>query len=311
MKFGTSAASFVVNGNSSITATAPPGTGGTQVGITVTGPGGTSALTPADVFTYGPIVTGISPSTGSTLGGTTVVIRGAGFTGATAVDFGSVPATRFTVSSATLITATSPANAAGATAVTVTAPGGTSPTSPVDAFTSIAPAPMVSALSPSSGPSGGGTVVTLSGQSFTGATLVSFGGIPATSFTVNSANSLTATAPPGVPESVVGVTVTGPGGTSTVNANEDYTYGPLVTAVTPGSGSHLGGTTVTIKGVGLTGATAVNFGTTPVTSGLGINGTGTQITVAAPPGTAGTVNVTVTVGGTTTTTNSVARYTYF
>jgi hypothetical protein len=128
---------------------------------------------------------------------------------------------------------------------------------------------------------------------------------------VNSTTSISATAPPGTPTSVVGVTVTGPGGTSTVTASDSYTYGPLVTAVSPNSGSHLGRTTVTIKGVGLTGATAVNFGTTAVTSGFTVNNTGTQITLAAPAGVAGTVNITVTVGGTTTTVGPLDQYTYF
>jgi hypothetical protein len=41
---------------------------------------------------------------------------------------------------------------------------------------------------------------------------------------------------------------------------------------------------VTVNGVGLTGATAVNFGGTAVTSGFTVNGTGTQMMVAAPPG---------------------------
>ena len=311
VKFGGNPANFVVNSNTSITATAPAGTGGTRVDITVSGPGGTSSLSTADQFTYGPIVSGVSPNTGPQQGGTTVAIRGAGFSGATVVDFGSIPATRFTVNSATLITATSPAGTPATVAVTVTAPGGTSPSTTADLFTYLAPAPTVSALSPSSGPAAGGTVVTISGSSFAGATTVSFGGIPATAFTVNSTTSISATAPPGTPTSVVGVTVTGPGGTSTVTASDSYTYGPLVTAVSPNSGSHLGRTTVTIKGVGLTGATAVNFGTTAVTSGFTVNNTGTQITLAAPAGVAGTVNITVTVGGTTTTVGPLDQYTYF
>ena len=311
VKFGGNPASFVVNSNNSITATAPAGTGGTRVDVTVTGPGGTSGLSAADQFTYGPIVSGISPSSGPQRGGTAVAIRGAGFTGATAVNFGSTPATTFTVNSATLITATSPAATPGSVAVTVTAPGGTSPSTTADLYTFIAAAPSVSSVSPASGPAAGGTAVTISGTSLTGATTVSFGGIPASTFTVNSASSITATAPPGTATSVVGVTVTGPGGTSTVTSSDSFSYGPLVTSVTPHSGSHLGGTTVTINGVGLTGATAVNFGATSVTAGFTVNSTGTQIVLAAPPGVAGMVNVTVRVGSVTTTAGALDSYTYF
>jgi hypothetical protein len=307
---GTPASSFVVNSNSSITAIAPAGTGGTEVNITVSGPGGTSAVNASDQYAYGPIVTGLSPSTGSTLGGTTVALRGAGFSGASAVRFGAVPATSFTVDSATLITATSPPGAGGPGAVTVTAAGATSPPTTVDLFTYIAAAPTLTNLTPSSGPSAGGTVVTLTGGSFTGASTVSFGGVPATTFTVSSATSITATAPAGTATSVVGVTVTGPGGTSRVSTSDNFTYGPLVTAVTPNGGTHLGKTTVTIKGAGLSGATSVNFGTTTVTSGFTVNNTGTQITLPAPAGVAGTVHITVTVGGTTTLTSAMDEYTY-
>ena len=44
-------------------------------------------------------------------------------------------------------------------------------------------------------PGGGGTSVTITGTNFTGATAVTFGGIAATSFTVNSATQITAVAP--------------------------------------------------------------------------------------------------------------------
>ena len=310
VKFAGTPASYVVDSNSSITATAPPGTGGTSVDITVSGPGGTSNVSAADQYTYGPIVSGLSPSTGPRLGGTAVTIRGAGFSGATSVDFGSAPANSFTVNSATLITATSPPGTAGSASVTVTASGGTTPVTTADLFTYVAQAPTLTALSPTSGPPAGGTVVTLTGGSFTGATTVSFGGIPASTFTVNSASSITATAPPGTATSVVGVTVTGPGGTSTVTASDSYTYGPLVTAVTPNGGSHLGGTSVTIKGTGFTGATTVHFGTTAVSSGFAVNASGTQITLNAPAHVAGSVQVTVTVGSTTTT-NALDTYTYY
>jgi hypothetical protein len=109
---------------------------------------------------------------------------------------------------------------------------------------------------------------------------------------------------------VANVTVTGPGGSSNTVAGDEFTYGPVVTAVSPSSGSHLGGTTVTIKGAGFTGATAVLFGGTAVTSSITVNSSGTQITVSAPPGPAGTVDVTVTVGGTTTNTSALDQFTY-
>ena len=79
-------------------------------------------------------VTGLSPSAGPLLGGTLVTITGTGFTRATAVDFGTNPATNLTVVSDTTITAYSPAGT-GTVDVTVTTPGGTSATSTADQFT--------------------------------------------------------------------------------------------------------------------------------------------------------------------------------
>jgi hypothetical protein len=109
----------------------------------------------------------------------------------------------------------------------------------------------------------------------------------------------------------VDIVITGPGGSSNVVAGDKFTYGPVVSAVSPASGSHLGGTAITIKGAGFTGATAVSFGGTPVTSTITVNATGTQITVTAPVHAAGAVDVQVTVGGTTTNTGSTDQFTYF
>jgi sugar lactone lactonase YvrE len=96
-------------------------------------------------------VTALSPNQGPIAGGTSVVITGTEFTGATAVLFGSTPATSFTVISATQITAITPPSAAGLVSVTVTTPIGTSPNSvqflyvyPLKAFTvSGFPAPAI------------------------------------------------------------------------------------------------------------------------------------------------------------------------
>ena len=83
-------------------------------------------------------VTGISPSSGTTAGGTSVVITGTNFTGTTAVKFGSANAIGFTVNSATQITATAPARSVGTVDITVTTAGGTSATSSADQFTYVA-----------------------------------------------------------------------------------------------------------------------------------------------------------------------------
>ncbi|MCG6204084.1 putative Ig domain-containing protein [Rhodopseudomonas sp. HC1] len=67
---------------------------------------------------------------------------------------------------------------------------------------------------------------------------------------------------------------------------------PTVTAVSPTSGPHSGGTTVTLTGTHLTGATAVTFGGSAATSITVVNAT--TITAITPAHAAGSVDVVVT-----------------
>src|SRR5262249_17232542 len=137
-----------------------------------------------------PSVTGVSPSSGPTGGGTSVTLTGSGFTGASQVYFGGVAASSFTVNSDTSITATAPAETAGTVDLTVVTTGGTSATSASDHYTYNATAPSVTAVSPNRGPTAGGTLVTVTGTNLNGATQVTFGGIVVTSFTVVSATQI-------------------------------------------------------------------------------------------------------------------------
>jgi hypothetical protein len=81
-----------------------------------------------------PAVTGISPSSGTEAGGTAVQISGSGFSGASAVYFGTAEATKFSVASPGSIIAVTPPGT-GAVDVTVTTPAGTSATGAADVFT--------------------------------------------------------------------------------------------------------------------------------------------------------------------------------
>jgi IPT/TIG domain len=83
--------------------------------------------------------------------------------------------------------------------------------------------PTVTGISPTRGPSGGGTAVTITGCNFTGATSVSFGTKAAASFTVNSDTSITAVSPPG--SGTVNVVVTKSGVSSTTSVGTEFTYG--------------------------------------------------------------------------------------
>ncbi len=273
-----------------VTPTHAPG----AVAVAVTTPGGSGSLSGA--FTYIaplPTVSGVSPNTGGTAGGTTIAVTGTGFTGATAVTLGGSAATGVTVISDTQLTAVTPSHAAGIVNVAVTTAGGTGSTA--SAFTYIAPLPAVSGISPSTGSTAGGATVTIAGSGFTAATAVTFGGTAATGVIVVSDTQITATTPIHI-AGAVGVSVTTAGGTGSLASA--YTYVapiPSLSSVSPNTGGTAGGTTVTINGSGFIGATSVTFGGLAAT---GVNVvSNTQITAQTPSRAAGPVNVEVTTAG--------------
>jgi hypothetical protein len=171
-----------------------------------------------------PTVTGLSPGAGPAVGGNTVVITGSGFGTAPSVTFNGVPAAIVGPSTGSTVTVTAPAGTPGPAVVLVTnpsAPGaGTSPATAASTYTYLAP--VVTDVSPSKGPTAGGTQVVVSGSRFIGVHSVLFGGTPAV-FRVDSEQSITATVPGGS-AGTVDVTVSGSEGTSTRSPADHYTY---------------------------------------------------------------------------------------
>ncbi|HEY7815911.1 MAG TPA: IPT/TIG domain-containing protein, partial [Nakamurella sp.] len=283
----------------------PAGAAG-AVGVSVVTPQGTSPAGPQ--FTYAqtppPQVTGVSPSGGGLRGGTPVTVTGSGFTGASAVNFGAGnPGTGLSVLSDTELTVTSPAapgGASGAAQVTVTTPAGSSPATDTETFTYLL---QVTGVSPASGQLSGGTVVTVSGSGFTGATAVDFGASPGTGLSVQSDTQLTVTSPPGA--GTVDVTVITPQATSTPNADARFGYEPtpqLYLRVWQRTATAISSVTSAVaEGVGVVGRLPLRA---PITSPLrgptdlpeflrlqrsttatySLDGTGIDVTVTAPSG---------------------------
>ena len=223
------ATNFAVISDTEITAVSPP-QGPSIQNIHVTTAGGTSQpVVDVDPFTFvTPVasITGVAPASGTTAGGTSVAITGTGFTGATKVIFGAVPAAKFTVVSDTEITALSPAQGMGTRNIVVTsAIGTTTPVGAPDQFTYKLPV-SVTGVAPASGPKVGGTPVVITGTGFTGATNVIFGAVPAANFTVVSDTEITALSPAqGV--GTRNIVVTAAVGTSAPAGTADqFTYKP-------------------------------------------------------------------------------------
>ena len=276
---GTAAQSYTATSGSSITAVV--GQGATGV-INVANTGGNVSSSASFNFVPSPTITSFTPTT--TGQGKTVTITGTNLTGATAVTFGGTAAT-IVSNTSTQITATIGTGTSGT--VSVTTGGGTATKT---GFT-FAPAPTISDFSPKTG--GVGTAITITGTNFiNGGNAVTIGGVVAGITGVPTATQIVATVGAGAASGSVSVTTAG--GTATLTGFIYAVQAPTITSFTPTSGA--AGTSVTITGTNLSGATTVTFGGTAATIG---SDNGTQLVVAVGAGASGTVSVT-TPGGTVT-----------
>ena len=195
---GVSAASFAVVSSTTITAVVGTGANGVVVVITPSGndtlPGTFSYIPPP------PVIHSFNPSQGGS--GAQVVITGAYFTAATAVNVGGVTGTSFTVNSDTSITAVlGTVTAPGSVPVSVTTPYGAD-----TLYGFYTGGPVISSFTPGSGPTG--TAVTITGNHFntvpTG-NIVYFGAVKAIVSTATP-TTLTVIVPPGASYQPITVT---------------------------------------------------------------------------------------------------------
>ena len=181
-------------------------------------------------------------------------------------------------------------------------------------------APVVSKLSVVSGPTAGGNSVTITGKNFMSdgsgsVKKVLFGAKAATHLHVLSAHKLMVKAPSHAAGAVQVRVVSKAGATSAKVKASRYTYKlplPTITLLNPTSGPMAGGTSVTITGTHLAGASAVTFGGLP---GTITADSATQITATSPAYTAlvnanTTIFVMVRTAGGTTVPTMFNQYTF-
>ncbi|MCC3155373.1 IPT/TIG domain-containing protein [Hymenobacter sp. BT770] len=268
-----------------IAVTTPTGTATSTTSFTVIAPNPVATIT-----TLAP-ATAIAGATAQTL-----TVNGTNFLATSVVNFDGAALTT-TYVSATQLTAALPATAlatAGAFNVTVTNPAPGGGTSAAATFTVTVPAPTIASFTPASALPG--TLVTVTGTDFTGATAVTLNGVAITGFTVVNATSLTFTVPAAATSGAIAVTT--PTGTATSTTTFTVLVPnpvPTITGITPattvaGSAAF----TLTVDGTNFITGSTVNF------NGVALTTTyvsATQLTAAVPASavaTAGSYLVTVT-----------------
>lgn len=223
VEFGGIAATNVTFVSSTqLTVTAPAhAAGAVDVKVTNTN---AETVTATGAYTYSdiPTISSVTPASGTTAGGDSVVISGTHFTPGMTVKFGGTNATNISVVNDTTITATTPAGTRGAVDVVV-ANTFTQSGTLTNGFQYLSPAPQVTSFTPTQGTMAGGTTVTFSGSNFDNTMKAYFNGQAGVT-TGSSSSSLTVKTPAGSIGNAT-ITISGPD-TETLNVASPYTYTP-------------------------------------------------------------------------------------
>jgi hypothetical protein len=254
----------VVNGTT-ITTTVP--TTAITGRITVTTPAGT-ATSPADFLVIrAPTISSFTPIAGPI--GSAVTITGTNLASVTSVSFNGAAASSVTVLSATLLRVVVPTSATSGKITVV------DPAAPATSTGTFSVTPSIDGFQPSRGVTG--TIVTITGKAFTGATAVRFGAAMAANVLLDGPTQIRATVPP---TAITGpVTVTAPPGAGISAAAFTVVRAPTITSVSPARGAI--GSAVTLSGANLGSVTAVDFNGTSVSGITVLSATSVRVVVPA------------------------------
>ncbi len=273
---GTTVVSYHAIADTSITVVVPDGASTGRISVTTSN----GTVTSAEDFTVYQQITLLSFMPTSGFVGATVTISGSGFTDVTGVTFNGTPAPLFNIDSDTSITVMVP-DGARTGLISVSNPSYTATTT--DWFI-VFQQPSISSFQPASGKVG--DVVTITGTNLFDITEVSFYGMAATTFTVDSDTTITATVPSGARTGMI--EVKNPAYRAASTSVFVVYQKPIISSFTPGSG--VVGDSVTLTGTGFTGVSGVSFTGAAAT----ITSTSdTSLTVSVPNGaTTGPITVT-------------------
>jgi hypothetical protein len=226
--------------------------------VVVTNPDGYSGTLPAGfVYVPPPEIFSIDPPRGPDTGGTSVTVRGRGFTEGAILLFDNLDQFDILVVDDGTITARTRAHAPGFVDVRVRNLDGQEARLP-RGFSYYGP-PRITGINPPQGPVSGGQRVTITGESFVPGLTVIFDQSAATLVSVTDTEIVVTTPPHD--EGAVQVTITNPDGRS---ASVGYRYlpAPDVTGLVPTCGPATGGTRISIFGLNFREGAFVRFGRT-------------------------------------------------
>lgn len=279
----------------------PPHAPATVDVTVVNGDGQKHTLAQAFVYNPLPVLLGMAPSSGSSVGGTLTQITGTGFQQGAVVKVGAAPCASLVFQSASKLACTTPPGPVATVDLSIVNPDGGAAVLP-GAFTYVPP-PTISKITPNIGDEAGGTTVTIEGTNFVvgpPGSEVRFGAIlvPPEDTQVLDSKVILVTTPPG--QGSVKVSVTNPDGQKAeISGGFVYvppTPPPVINYVVPAKGSILGGYVVQVVGSQFMDGAQVLFGAPgdqAEATDVVVKNAGTLITMIAPAHAAGVVDVRV------------------
>ncbi len=265
--------------DTTITCITPPGTAGEQVTVVVINSQGSGSL--SDAFLYidtsldDPQITGIEPDSGEPEGGTLVTITGAMFTeegaGETTVSFGDLQALSVVVHDDSMITCSSPPGVDGDVVEVMVCNELGCAVFNGFTYADTSDDPVITSVEPSVDLPAGGVAVTITGSQFTevesGETTVFFGENEAVDCVVIDDTMIMCSAPAGLDNTTVAITVSNPRGVGVLPDAFSYldpSDDPILDSIDPVEGAAEGGDLITLTGSMFTeavdGETSVFFG---------------------------------------------------
>ena len=316
---GTPATSVTVIDDTTLSCIVPVGIAGNMVDVQITNANGAASLASSYRYHEAPLIASVSPPSGTSIGGTSIVINGTGFqvdnAGANSVLIGGVLATNITAFGDTAILCDTPIGIP-LTVVDIVVTNANGNALLPSGFAYLPPAPEIAAIAPDMGSPMGGTLVTITGSGFfdfdAGTNTVLIGGQPANSVAVLSDTALTCVTPAGASRQQATIVITNANGTGLLGSAFTYFDPPSLLTLTPLEGSKMGSTEVAITGQGFVansaGVNTVTFGGVPANNIVAVDDT--TITCLTPAGSSG-ISVDVVVSNTNGMATLSAAYKYF